>query len=189
MACPGQSVGIPGETSSSTLLTTGELTITSHWQAINDLRLSQPRDEINRQFTWKFSNGIGANQIKEVFFDRRTATLASPTDDIDLSGVLTNAFNQTILFTTIRELIIINRAERSGENILVGGAGIAANAWSSPFGGDQHAVWLIKAGGMKVLIDPLVGYEVVAAESDTLRIQHDGVTGDIDYDIVIKGTV
>lgn len=151
------------------------------------MNLSQPDDKLSRTFTWPFSNGTGAHQIKEVFFDRRTSTLASPTDDIDLSGVLKNAFNQTISFTLIRELIIINRAERSGENLLVGGAGIAANAWSAPFEGDQYARWMLKAGGIKVLVDPLVGFAVTAGASDTLRIQHDGVLGDIEYDIIIKG--
>lgn len=103
-------------------------------------------------------------------------------------GVLTDAYQETVEFATIRLLIIFNRATTAGEDMLVGGAGSAGNAWGAPLDDDQFGVWKIPALGHKILVAPLDGYAVTAGSSDVLRVMHAGVASSLTYDIIIGGT-
>lgn len=133
--------------------------------------------------------GIGDNQVEEIHRSRRTVSLSSPIDDIDLYGVLNNPFCQPADFAYIKSIEIYNRSEIAGENLTVGGAGGASNAWSPMFDGDQDSVESVRARGMSILTAPLDGLIVRDGSDDILRVEHDGSAGDITYDIVIIGTV
>ena len=132
-----------------------------------------------------WSDGIGPNQTNIMYRARRTVTLSTTTDDIDLAGVLIDIFGNIISFTHVKEIVILNTANVSGEDLLVGGA--AANAWTQPFNTSATAKDDLWASGIWVRSAPLSGIAVTAGSSDTLRITHNGSVGDIDYDIVIKG--
>lgn len=165
---------------------TGDLNVTTAWAYQNAEDLSSVKDtKALKILEQKWSDGTGPNQINIMYRARRTVTLATTTDDIDLAGVLTDAFGDTINFTHIKEIVILNLATVSGEDLLIGGA--AANAWSQPFNGSATAKDDCWASGIWVRTAPLSGIPVTAGSSDTLRVTHNGSVGDIDYDIVIKG--
>jgi len=168
------------------LTLTGNLDITTRWAYQNAEDLSSPKDSEQLKILKQvWTAGTGANQIDVMFRDRRTVTLSTTTDDLDLAGVLLDVFGNTITFTSIKEIVILNRATVSGEDLLIGAA--AANAWSQPFNGSTTAQDDCFASGVWVRSAPLSGILVTAGSSDTLRITHNGSADDIEYDIVIKG--
>ncbi len=152
--------------------------------------------DINKVLT--ITTGTGDNQAQKVYYERRTVTIASPTDDLDLAGGLTDWFGNTLTFKNVKGLIILNlgvgddddQTPTDGQDLLVGGAGAASNAWGVPFDGDQDAKLRVRSGGWLPLPAPMDGYSVQAGEQDTLRIEHAGSGasgGDIVYDILVWG--
>ena len=165
---------------------TGNLDVTTSWAYENPDDISTVKDIKQLKILAQvWASGTGPNQINFKYHARRTVTLATTTDDIDLAGVLLDVFGDTITFVHIKEIVILNRATVSGEDLLIGGA--AANAWSQPFNGSATAKDDCWAGGIWVRTAPLSGILVTAGSSDTLRVTHNGSADDIDYDIVIKG--
>lgn len=130
------------------------------------------------------TNGTGANQAKDMFTDRRTLA-ASTSEDLDLSGVLTNAFGASIAFTKIRALIISSAADNVND-VVIGGHATAACA---SFFGDVTDKLKVKPGGTVALIAPdAAGYAVTAVTADLLKITNGGAGTPVTYDIVIIGT-
>ena len=131
------------------------------------------------------TDGTGADQAKEVFSDTRTLA-ASGTEDLDLSGVLTDAFGNTLLFTRIKALII-EAAATNTNDVVVGGA--ASNGFISPFGASTDKV-KVKPGGCFVLIAPdATAYAVTAATADLLKIANSCAGTGVTYNIILVGTV
>lgn len=155
-----------------------------NYRSTDDLGIETP-DSNDYLFTDDLADGTGSEQANFVWRDRRTVTLATTTDDIDLSAIV-DGFGNAISTLKIKSLLIVNRATTSGEDILVGGA--ASGAISSLLNGSQTAQETIKAGGAKAWYAPLDGYTVIPGSEDTLRITHNGSAGDIQYDIIISGT-
>ncbi len=135
-------------------------------------------------WTLTLTNGTGANQASQQWHDRRTI-LASSNDDLDLAGVLTNAFGVTLTFTKIKAIGIKANAANAND-VVVGNA--AANGVSTIFGATTHTL-KIKPGGIMILTAPDVnGYGITAATADILRIANGGAGSSVTYDIVIVGT-
>lgn len=131
-----------------------------------------------------FSDGTGANQIKQVFADTRTLS-ASATEDLDLAGGLTNALGTAITFTKIRA-IAIRAAATNTNNVLVGGA---ASAQFATWVGDATDVVVVRPGGLFLLIAPdTTGYAVTATSADLLKIANSAGGTSVSYDIVLLGT-
>lgn len=166
---------------------------------VGDAGTSQYKDFLRLlgEFT---SSGTGNNQCNRMFLDRRTLSLATTTDDLDLAGGLTDHYGNTLTFKGVKILLIHNRGvvtgdsdddtatPTDGEDILIGGAG--GNAWGSLFNGDQDAQLLLRSDGKLGLCVPRDGYSVSPGTEDILRIEHAGSAasgGDISYDIVIAG--
>lgn len=132
-----------------------------------------------------FTNGTGANQVGSVFTDTRTLA-ASGTEDLDLSGVLTDAFGAAIAFTKVKGLVI-KAAAGNTNDLLVGGHDTAACA---SFFGDATDILRVKPGGMVALMAPnAAGYAVAAGTADLLTIANSGAGTGVTYDILILGTV
>lgn len=133
-----------------------------------------------------FTFGSGDNEINEIFVDQRTVSLATPTDDLDLAGFLTNVFGDLIAFTTVKAIAIVNLAATSGENLKVGGK--SGNGWIAPFGASSSYYDTIYAGsGLWIRTAPLSGFTVTSGSSDVLRVSHNGSLGDITYTVIILG--
>jgi len=128
------------------------------------------------------ANGTGAGQADRVFTDERTLA-ASATEDLDLAGVLVDAFGQAITFVKIKAVIIkaaagnvndvqVTRPASNGVPLfLAAGDGIA-----------------IKPGGAFAWYCSGTGVTVTGATGDLLTITNSGAGTGVTYDIVIIGT-
>lgn len=130
-----------------------------------------------------FSDGTGANQAKYIFTDTRTLA-ASATENLDLAGVLLDAFGNALTFDKIKALIITADATNTND-VLVGGA---ATAQASAFFGDVTDVVKVRPGGMLALVAPdATGYDVTATTADLLKLANSGAGTGVTYTIVLIG--
>jgi len=129
------------------------------------------------------TNGTGANQANELFSDTRTLA-ASASENLDLAGVLTNAFGTTITFTKVKA-IIVAAAPGNTNDVLVGGA--ATNAFIN-WVGDATDTVKVKPGGMFVITAPDTnGLAVTAGTGDILKVANAGAGTSVTYDVIIIG--
>lgn len=141
-------------------------------------------DPLAKDYTQLLSSGTGANQASNMFHDQRTIT-ASSSENLDLSGVLTNVFGVTLAFTKIKALII-RAAAANVNDVLVGGA--ASFAWVGMLS-DVTDIIKVKPGGTLIWIAPDAnGGAVVAATGDILKVANSGSGTSVVYDIIIIGT-
>jgi hypothetical protein len=131
-----------------------------------------------------FAFGTASEQINQIYVSRRTVAPATLTDDLDLSGTLLNPKNETISFSHIKEIFLLNEATVEGDNLVVGGT--PAAPWSTPFLASSPREATIYAGGYWHIGAPNRGFTVTAGSGDGLRITHSGVNS-ITYTIVILG--
>lgn len=132
-----------------------------------------------------FTNGTGANQANEMFTDQRTIA-ASSNEELDLAGSLTNAFGDTITFTSVKA-IIVKAAAGNTNDVQVGGA--ASNGFAS-FLGDASDIVVLKPGSVFCITNPnATGYAVTASTGDLLKIANSSSGSTVTYDIIIIGEV
>lgn len=173
------------------------------WIFTNDLDISgnDPTFSNLLQYKKNFANGTGNDQADELWVDRRTLTPSTPTDDLDLSGTsLQNAYGRDLNLSVVKGFLIVNLGKltsgdlesgtftpTSGEDLLVGATGAAANFFADIFDGNETARKFVKAGGAWGESAPLDGYTVTGASSgDIFRVFNDG-SDDITYDVAIWG--
>lgn len=132
---------------------------------------------------FNLADGTGANQADLVFHDTRTLA-ASATEDLDLSGILTDAYGVAISFVRIRG-IFVAAASANTNNVLVGGA--ASNGfinWVS----DVSDKIVVRPNGVFALVAPdATAYVVTGGTGDLLRIGNSGAGTPVSYDIVLIG--
>lgn len=144
--------------------------------------LSTPVNDFAKKFSQAFSDGSGNDQATKIFGDTRSL-LASATENLDLAGVLTDAFGQIITFTAIKVLAIFAK-ETNVNDIVLGNA--AATTWIGPFGAATHTV-AIRPGGCAIFVAPNTGWAVAAGSTDFLKVLNGGAGSGVDYDIVALG--
>lgn len=130
----------------------------------------------------QLSAGTAAvNQANILFADTRTLA-ASANEDLDLAGVLTNAFGATITAAEI-VAIYVKAAASNTNNVNVSPA--AANGFNGPFlaAGDGVAV---KPGEWQLFVSQ-TGWAVTAGTGDLLNVANSSSGTSVDYDIVIIG--
>lgn len=131
------------------------------------------------------TDGTGANQAKTVWTDTRTLT-ASATENLDLAGVLTDAFGNVITFAKIKAIIITADAANTND-VIIGNHATAACLLF--FGAATHTA-AIKPGGALMVVAPNVdGYAVTATTADMLKVLNSAGGTSVTYTIVLIGTV
>lgn len=134
---------------------------------------------------YNFADGTGADQAKEIFTDTRTLT-ASAAENLDLAGVLTDAFGNVLTFTKIKALIV--KADPANTNDVVLGNHATA-AWFPMLGAATHTV-KVKPGGMVAFVAPDAnGLAVTATTADMLTVTNSAGGTSVTYTIIIIGTV
>lgn len=118
-----------------------------------------------------FTNGTGANQADILWVAQRTVA-SGANDDIDLAGVLSNAFGATITAAELAALIVVNRplsGTPNTTNLTIGGG---SNPITTFLGGSTPTVGPIRPGGVFLLSSPdAAGIgAVTAGTADILRI-------------------
>jgi hypothetical protein len=134
-------------------------------------------------FSSAFGNGLGAKQLDIVYVAERTVA-ASTNDDIDVSGVLTDAFGATIAAVELAAVVIINApkdpaAAANTSSLTVGGA-------AAPVPGFAAAIVPIEPGGMFSIVSPGAAglATVVATTADKIRVAN-GAGGTAKYQIAL----
>lgn len=131
------------------------------------------------------TSGTGAGKADRIFHDRRTL-VASATEDLDLAGVLSDAFGVSLTFARIK-LLYVSAAVANTNNVVVGNA--TSNGFISWVGGAAHTV-TVRPGGFLALgagQADAVGYAVTAGTADLLRIGNSGAGTPVTYDVVLIG--
>lgn len=121
------------------------------------------------------------NQANIVFADTRTVA-ASSNEDLDLAGVLADAFGSTI---TAAEVVAIYIEAASGNTNNVNVTRPASNGFIGPFlaSGDGIAI----KPGEYVLLASQSGWAVTASTGDLLNIANSSSGTGVTYTIVIVG--
>lgn len=146
------------------------------------LDLTSPEADLTKSYVDNFANGTGVNQAQEIFSDSRTPA-GSGTDNLDLSGVLSDALGATVAFTGVKTIVLRNTGTtqiRIGKKI--------TNGFAGPY--DQTAGALghiVEPGGTYFVSNPsAAGWAVTGATADQLSIENLGGSAGA-YDIVIIG--
>lgn len=161
--------------------TTIALNLLASLTNLNDVGVARHSLPFNPSYS--LTNGTGANQANEAFADIRTLS-ASASENLDLNGVLTDAFGAAIAFTKIKAMVIY-AAPTNTNDVLVGGA--ASNGFIT-WVGDPTDVIKVKPGGLAVFVAPDAnGYGVTAATGDILKVANSGAGTSITYTIILIG--
>ncbi|MFE4548866.1 hypothetical protein [Streptomyces sp. NPDC056785] len=130
------------------------------------------------------ASGTGAGKADRIFSDRRTLA-ASATEDLDLAGVLLDAFGSAITFARVKGLIIAAAAGNTN-NVVVGAA--SSNPWATLLGA-THTLTLRPGAFVAVGtgVADATGYAVTASTGDLLKIANSAGSTSVTYDIHIIG--
>lgn len=147
--------------------------------------LGAPAQNVTYTKTFNFANGAGANSAESLFTDTRTLA-ASATENLDLAGVLTDAFGSAITFNKIKA-VIVSAASGNTNDVVLGGHATAA--WAAPFGDVTDTV-KVKPGGSIMMVAPDAnGLAVTATTADMLTVTNSSSGTGVTYDIIIIGEV
>lgn len=135
--------------------------------------------EINAFKQIALIDGAGAGAADRVWSDERTLNTIS--ENLDLAGVLLDAFGATLTFAKVKAIVVI-AADSNPSSLLVGGA--AANGFAGPFADVTDKI-KVKPGGVFLWACSGAGETVTASTGDILKIENLG-TGS--YKIVVIGT-
>lgn len=146
-------------------------------------------EQIKRQidFATRFTNGTGANQSDILFLDERTVGDGSD-DDIDLAGVLTDAFGTTVAMAEMTGIVVANRRISGTANTTDLTIGAGSNPFLGFVGGTTPTIGPIKPGGVFALFagDAAGIGTVTATTADILRITN-GAGAANTYQIMLLG--
>jgi hypothetical protein len=138
---------------------------------------------INFGANFAFENGSGDNQAQAAWTDERTIA-ASGSENLDMVGVLTDAFGTTFSVTKIKGLLVAAHANNTND-VLIGGH---ASAAVSSFFCDATDVLRVKPGGAIALIAPkAAGYAVVATTADIIKVANSAGGTPVTYKILVIG--
>lgn len=152
---------------------------------VNSLDVGEVKYPIAYGVNYSLTDGVGANQAKAVFTDTRTLG-ASATENLDMAGVLLDAFGNALTFTKIKALVV--KADAANTNdVLVGGHATAAFAAMFADATDKARV---KPGGAVAFIAPdATGLAVTAGTADLLTVANSGAGTSVIYTVIIIGVI
>ena len=148
------------------------------------LDLMTASSPLNWSSVFSFADGTGADQAKKIFTDTRTLS-ASATEDLDLYGVLTDAFGTTLNMAKVKAVIFsaasgntnsvqVTRPASNGTPIfMAAGDGIALTP-----GASFCAVW-----------PNANGVAVTATTGDLIPVTNSAGTTSVTYSVIIIATV
>ena len=147
------------------------------------LDLATISDPLSLEKILNLTNGTGKDQADQLFHDKRTLT-ASATENLDLAGVLTDAFGTVMTFARIKGIIIVAAAGNTN-NVQVGGA--ATNAFVNWVANATDIINVRPNGVFAIFAPGATAYVVTVATGDILKIANSGAGSSVTYDIIIVG--
>lgn len=162
---------------------TTKLTLSAIAEFTSAMDLATGRVPLSWVQSFSLADGSGANQANRIFHDKRQLA-ASANEDLDLAGVLLDAFGSAITFARIKTMGL-RALSTNSNNVVIGAA--ASNTWVGPFGGATHTSH-VRPGGVACWIAPdATGWPVTAGTGDQLRVANSGAGTAVDYEIVLIG--
>ncbi|MBC7149003.1 MAG: hypothetical protein H5U22_06450 [Rhizobium sp.] len=136
--------------------------------------------ELAKTFQW--ASGVTANSADLLFSDERTLA-ASATEDLDLAGVLTDAFGATITMAEVVGVIVVADAANTN-NVVLGDATSPV-----PLFGGTNGTHAVKPGGVFVAIAPNASglFTVGAGSTDDLKVANSSSGTSVTYKIMVFG--
>jgi len=133
----------------------------------------------------QLTDGTTANKADILFMDERTVS-ASSNDDIDLAGVLSDAFGATITAAELVAVFIINAPRSGSANTSDLTIGAGTNPFVGFLGGTAPTIGPLKPGAQFLIAagDAAGIGTVTAATADILRIAN-GAGASATYQIAI----
>lgn len=160
------------------LTTTVDLTITANQTKVLDQRTLT--DPIRMLLNATLADGTGAGKANKVFYDERTLATGA-TEDLDLTGVLTDSFGTTLTFAKVRLIVI--KAAAANTTILTVGNG------TTPFvflGTGTHTTVLDAGDALMLYKGGVNGIPVTATTGDILKVAN-AAGASATYQILIVG--
>lgn len=161
----------------------GSVGLSVAMQAVNALDGRNATDPVTLSKIFNFQNGTGAGNANKMFYDVRSIT-SGGTDNVDLSGALTDAFGTSLLFTKVKALILIsdptntvNLTVGNGTNPVVGGPWGVAGA--NPLVMQPGDMWVFANNSANGI------FPVTAATGDILKIVAGAANSN--YTIIVIG--
>jgi hypothetical protein len=148
------------------------------------LDFTTPSSSVDIRQQFDLASGTGAGQADKIWTDQRTLT-ASSTEDLDLAGVLTDAFGATITLARVKA-ILVRAAAANVNNVVVGGA--SATQWAALLG--TTGTVTLRPGALFVAaagVADATGYVTAAGATDFLKVANSGAGSSVVYDIAIVG--
>lgn len=139
--------------------------------------------EVREGLAKSVDNGTLADQANAVYVDDFTIA-ASATMAIDLSGTLTDAHGNAIVFSAIKEILVVTAAANT-ENVVIGNGGV--NAFLGPLGAAAHTVSVLPGNRFDATNYSAAGWPVVAGTGDILQLANSGAGSAVSGTIVIVG--
>ncbi len=134
-------------------------------------------------FASGLASGVAAKQVDIVYLAERTIA-ASTNDDIDLAGVLADAFGAVITAAELVGIVVVNEpvdpaAARNASNLTIGGS-------TNPVPGFAAAIVPIEPGGVFAAMSPGAAglATITAATGDKIRVAN-GAGGTAKYQIAL----
>lgn len=164
---------------------TSQVAVSINANHTKPLDLSTGSVPLLKDYRKYLATGTGAGQADLLFQDTRTLA-ASASEDLDLAGVLADAFGSTLTFVRLK-FVIVSAADANTNNVLVGGVASGVASFLSPAATGivtvrPGAVFAVFAGQADA-----TGYAVTAASADLLHIANSGGTTSVTYDVIIGG--
>lgn len=141
-----------------------------------------PKIEIEEGASKSLTDGTGIGQANAVYVDDFTIA-ASSTLDIDLAGSLLDVLGATVVFTAVKEIMLI-AADGNTNNIVLGGG---TNPFLGPLGGTTPTIAVKPGGHLKLADHSAAGWAVGAGSSDILRLTNSAGGSGVSGTIVIVG--
>lgn len=150
----------------------------------NALDVTTGRATTDINAVWNFANGTGADQASAIWTDTRTLS-ASATEDLDLAGVLTDAFGTTVAADRIKAILI---TAASGNTNDVQVTRPAANGVPL-FMAASDGIAIGPGGGFMLVAPNASGVNVTAATGDLITITNSAGSTGVTYTVAILYTV
>lgn len=140
--------------------------------------LGTPKQRVTIEEAMALSAGTAAVNQANIFFSDTRQLLASATEDLDLAGVLTDAFGATIAAAEVVAIFV--KAHVTNMNSVIVGA--ATQPFAGPLG--ATGTYAVKPGEYYLAVSRS-GWAVGAGSTDDLKIANSAGGSVVDYDIAI----
>lgn len=145
------------------------------------LDLDTTEDELAYSKTNVLNDGTGSGAADKLFHDQRTL-LTGANENLDLAGVLADAFGGTLTFAKIKA-ILVRAADANTTELTVKSDGAAGVPMFAALGDGIK----VPPGGTFLWTAPQGGIVVTAATGDLLNVANAAGASAI-YDIIVVGT-